>query len=113
MEPLFDVGILLLGIFEMFFIVVGISLIVYGGLVSTIELIFRGVRKKQYTYVRIRHRFTDKILFGLEFLIAADVIRTALDPSQEEILSLGAVVIIRTIMAYFLSKEVKEYSFEE
>jgi uncharacterized membrane protein len=110
---LLEWGSLALGLFELFFVMVGLAMIIYGGIVSTIEIILHEAQKKNYTYAHIRHQFTDKILFGLEFLIAADVIRTVLDPSIEEILTLGAIVLIRTIMAHFLSKEIEEYSFEE
>ncbi|WP_292463291.1 DUF1622 domain-containing protein [Methanolobus sp.] len=112
-ESLMEWGSLGLGLFELFFVMVGLAMIIYGGIVSTIEILLHEVQRANYTYAHIRHHFTDKILFGLEFLIAADVIRTVLDPSVEEILTLGAVVLIRTIMAYFLSKEVEEYSFQE
>lgn len=110
---LFEWGSLALGLFQLFFTMVGLAMIIYGGIVATIELIMHETRRKNYTYTHIRHQFTDKILFGLEFLIAADVIRTILDPTLEEILTLGAIVLIRTVMGYFLSKEVQEYSFLE
>jgi uncharacterized membrane protein len=112
-ESLMEWGSLGLGLFELFFVMVGLAMIIYGGIVSTIEIVLHEVQRTNYTYAHIRHQFTDKILFGLEFLIAADVIRTVLDPSIEEILTLGAIVLIRTIMAHFLSKEIEEYSFEE
>ncbi|WP_256622526.1 DUF1622 domain-containing protein [Methanolobus chelungpuianus] len=110
---LFEWGFLALGLFQLFLTMVGLAMIIYGGIVATIEIIFHETRKKNYTYAHIRHQFTDKILFGLEFLIAADVIRTIQDPTPEEILTLGAIVLIRTVMGYFLSKEVQEYSFLE
>jgi uncharacterized membrane protein len=110
---LIEWGSAALGIFELFILMVGLAMIIYGGIVATIEIIFHEVRKRSYTYAHIRHQFTDKILFGLEFLIAADIMRTVRNPTPEEILTLGAIVLIRTTMAYFLSKEVQEYSFDE
>jgi uncharacterized membrane protein len=106
-------GSVALGLFELFILMVGLAIIIYGGIVATIEIIFHEIRKKSYTYAHIRHQFTDKILFGLEFLIAADILRTVRNPTPEEVLTLGAIVLIRTTMAYFLSKEVQEYSFDE
>lgn len=47
------------------------------------------------------------ILFALEILIGADIIESILDPSIDHILSLAALVIIRTIISYFLNKEIK------
>lgn len=50
------------------------------------------------------------ILFALEILIGADIIESILDPSIDHILSLAALVIIRTIISYFLNKEIKSES---
>ena len=41
----------------------------------------------------------------LEFLIAADIIHTIVKPTLEELAILGSIVIIRTIISYFLGKE--------
>jgi uncharacterized membrane protein len=51
-------------------------------------------------------------VFGLEFFIAADVLKTVITPTQQEVLLLGAVVVIRTILGYFLSKESKEFELQ-
>ncbi len=47
------------------------------------------------------------ILFALEILIGADIIESILDPSIDHILSLAAIVVIRTIISYFLNKEIE------
>ena len=47
------------------------------------------------------------ILFSLEILIGADIIESILDPSINHILSLAALVIIRTIISYFLNQEIE------
>lgn len=47
------------------------------------------------------------ILFSLEVLICADIIESILDPSLNHILSLSAIVIIRTVISYFLNKEIE------
>ena len=45
---------------------------------------------------------------ALEFLIAADILKTAIAPTWEDIGQLAAIVGIRTVLNYFLSKELKE-----
>ncbi len=112
-EYVLDIGSAILELFYILFVIIGMLLIIYGGLIAAMEIIIHEWRKKKYTYYHIRHQLTDKILFGLEFLIAADVIKSVLHPGLEEILTLGAIVLIRTIMGHFLSKEISEYSFEE
>lgn len=47
------------------------------------------------------------LLFGLELMIAADIIHTAISRTQEDLIFLAVLVIIRTIISYFLSKELE------
>lgn len=56
---------------------------------------------------RLRCQVGSHILLGLEILIASDVARTALEPSRESVLLLGAVVFIRTLLGFFLSREIE------
>jgi uncharacterized membrane protein len=47
------------------------------------------------------------LLLGLEILIAADIIDTLLSPSAMELMVLGAVVILRTIISHSLNAELR------
>ncbi|WOF16753.1 DUF1622 domain-containing protein [Methanoplanus sp. FWC-SCC4] len=99
-------------IFSYFFEFIGAALIVYGGLKATIKVILLELRRKDYIYNQIRIEFTGKIVFGLEFLIAADLLATLMTPTLEELGILASVVVIRTILGYFLSKEATEFKLE-
>ncbi|MEA4853977.1 MAG: DUF1622 domain-containing protein [Christensenella sp.] len=48
------------------------------------------------------------ILLSLEILIVADIIETIVRPTMEDIIRLGAIVAIRTVISYFLNKEIHE-----
>lgn len=48
------------------------------------------------------------LLLGLEIMIVADIIKTVLNQTREELIFLGGIVIIRTILSYFLNKETEE-----
>lgn len=48
------------------------------------------------------------VLLSLEILIAADIIDSIAKPTWEDILRLGAIVAIRTVISYFLNKEIQE-----
>lgn len=48
------------------------------------------------------------IVAALELMIVVDVIGTILSQSAENLYSLGAIVLIRTAIGYFLAKELKE-----
>ncbi|MEI6840856.1 MAG: DUF1622 domain-containing protein [Methanomicrobiales archaeon] len=93
-----------------FFGVVGAAIIIFGGIGATVNIILLEVRKKKVTYYEIRADLTGKIVFGLDFFIAGDVLTTLLNPSMDDLFTLGAVVVIRTILGYFLSKELIQVS---
>ena len=56
---------------------------------------------------RLRHVLGYYLLLGLEFLIAADIIDTLMKPSVHDLIILGAIVVIRTIISYSLNAELK------
>jgi len=91
----------------------GAVLVMYGGIYAALGVIRREVLRQPITYQKLRRDFTIKIVFGLEFLIAADIINTILSPTLEELAVLGAVVIIRTVLGYFLEKETKEFIMDD
>src|SRR3954447_22010565 len=57
-------------------------------------------------YRAIRAVFARSILLGLEFLVAADIIRTvAVQPSLENVAVLGLIILIRTFLSFSLEVE--------
>ena len=86
----------------------GAVLIIYGGFRAIIKVLFLEFSRPAFTYDQIRREFTDKIVFGLEFLIAGDILSTLLSPTQQDLINLAVVVVIRTVLGYFLSKETPE-----
>lgn len=53
----------------------------------------------------IRLTLGRSLTLALEFLLAADILRTAVAPSWQEIGQLGAIVVIRTALNFFLQRE--------
>ncbi|PKL69906.1 MAG: hypothetical protein CVV30_00590 [Methanomicrobiales archaeon HGW-Methanomicrobiales-1] len=105
----------LFNIIYFFALILGIAgavLIIYGGLKAIVKVLLLEIRKGSSTYNQIRRELTDKIVFGLEFLIAADILTTITTPTQEELINLAVVVVIRTILGYFLSKEAAEFNLQ-
>lgn len=92
--------------------IAGAVLIIYGGFRAVIRVVLLEVKKASFTYNQIRRDFTDKIVFGLEFLIAADILATLLSPTEQDLINLAVVVVIRTILGYFLSKEAAEFKLQ-
>lgn len=86
----------------------GALFIVYGAAIAIVELLGRETRIRERSYRDIRWKFTTRILIGLEFFVAADVLKTILEPTYQDLTMLGALVTIRTVVSYFLGKEVRE-----
>ena len=59
-------------------------------------------------FTRVRLGFGRYLVLGLEFQLASDVLTTAVAPSFEEIGKLAAIAAIRTVLNYFLNKEIAE-----
>ena len=57
-------------------------------------------------FVRVRLGLGRYLALGLEFQLAADVLRTAIAPSFREIGQLASVATIRTALNYFLAREI-------
>ena len=93
--------------------IIGILVILYGSIISLLKFLkieikrFKGkISLKDNDILRLT--LGTYLLLGLEFLIAADIIRTILQPTLEEVAILGAIVTIRTVISYFLDREIEE-----
>ncbi len=56
---------------------------------------------------RLRLDLGQSMVMGLEFQVAADILKTAISPTWEEILRLAALIALRTILNYLLEYELK------
>ena len=50
---------------------------------------------------------------GLDFFLAGNNIQTIVVPSKETLMVLGGIVVIRTVMAFFLAKEIEKSAATE
>lgn len=57
-------------------------------------------------YTEIRLVMASYLALALEFQVAADILSTAVSPTWTQIGKLGVIVIIRTGLNYFLSREI-------
>ena len=53
------------------------------------------------------------LLLGLQFALAADIVRSAISPEWEQIGHLAAIAVIRTFLSYFLERDLMEQRREE
>ncbi len=49
------------------------------------------------------------LLLALEFELGADIVRTAISPTWEDLGQLAAIAVIRTFLNYFLERDVEKY----
>ena len=85
----------------------GVLVIVFGLLVAAWRFVI-AARREVDPYRRFRQDMGRGILLGLELLVAADIIRTvAVDPTLENVLVLGLIVLIRTFLSMALQVELE------
>jgi uncharacterized membrane protein len=85
----------------------GVLVVVAGIVMAAIRLLTR-VSVPLGKYKQFRQDLGRGILLGLEFLVAADIIRTvAVTPTLEGVMVLGLIVIIRTFLSLALQMEIE------
>jgi uncharacterized membrane protein len=86
---------------------IGVAVIAGGAILAVFMTIGRMRQEDGGAYEFFRRRLGRAILLGLEFLVAADIIRTvAVTPSAESVAVLGGIVLIRTFLSFSLQLEV-------
>ena len=86
-----------------------------GALVIVIEVvrtivvyIARYVRRVGQHPAALRLRLGQSMVMGLEFQVAADILKTALAPTWNDILLLAALIALRTVLNYLLEAELEK-----
>ncbi len=60
------------------------------------------------SYNGIRLTLARYLALALEFQLGADILSTAVAPSWDQIGKLGAIAVIRTLLNYFLTREMRD-----
>lgn len=78
------------------------------GVLLAIYQLFTHFRDEQSSnFNRVRLTLGKYLALALEFQVGADILSTAIAPSWEQIGKLAAIVGIRTLLNYFLTKELE------
>ena len=89
--------------------VLGVGVIIFGIVVAFLVAVRNLMKHQPAGYDLLRVRVGKALLLGLEFLVAADVIRTVvLDLTLENLLTLGLLVVIRTALSWTLVVEIED-----
>ena len=87
--------------------VIGV-LVILLGLAIAVWRFLASRAKETAGYHQFRQDLGRGILLGLEFLVAADIVRTvAVEPTLEGVLVLGLIVLVRTFLSMALQVELE------
>jgi uncharacterized membrane protein len=86
----------------------GISalIIAYAVIQAAIQYL-RSSFRQYVSKLEIRLGLAKSLALALEFLLAADILRTAVAPDWNDIGKLAAIAVLRTLLNYFLERELK------
>ncbi len=85
------------------------ALVIGVGAIYAIYLFIAHFNKEQSgNFNRVRLTLGKYLTLALEFQLGADILSTAIAPTWEQIGKLAAVAAIRTVLNYFLTKELDE-----
>ena len=93
--------------------VLGVLVIMFGVLSGLLRFLCSEFSAARGTNVEEQRRKLRQVLgyyllLGLEFLIAADIIDTLMKPTTQDLIVLGAIVAIRTVISYSLNSELSD-----
>jgi uncharacterized membrane protein len=94
------------------FIQAGAVLVVTFGALQAISLVAMAIWQRDADSPRGREiwlKFATWILLALEFALAADLVRTAVAPTWDDIGKLAVIATIRTMLNYFLAKDIASF----
>ena len=94
--------------------VVAVLLIVYGAIETvarTVSHLIRGTTPSGWR-TELFVQFGVWLLLGLQFALAADIVRTVIAPTWNDIGQLAAIAAIRTFLNYFLERDIENASRE-
>ncbi|MBD2461454.1 DUF1622 domain-containing protein [Oscillatoria sp. FACHB-1407] len=81
---------------------------VFRGIATYVQRLVIQGRQPGNIIETIRLQLGEVLILGLEFTVASDILRTAVAPTRQDILNLGAIVLLRTLLNYFLELEIKQ-----
>ena len=78
------------------------------GIITYVQQLFSRRTHHYDSTELIRLKLGRVLALGLEFTVASDILRTAVAPTRQDILNLGAIVLLRTLLNYFIEREIRQ-----
>src|SRR5687767_14037641 len=86
---------------------IGAAVVGFGVLATTFRYVLTLVGVRDDTNNEIRLYLGQYLVLGLEFQLGADILSTAVAPTLDDVILLGAIATIRTVLNYFLTQELE------
>lgn len=81
------------------------SMAVLRALLQYLLILFRPVTTQDMPFIRLR--LGQSLLLALEFMVGAEILRTALSPTWNDLLRLAALIGLRTLLSFVLMHELR------
>lgn len=92
----------------MFFAYAWIVIMVVWWVKAVYLLVYRWFIDNSVPMWKIRIKLWHYLVLALEFLVAKDILESIVDPNLNGLFMLWLIVVIRTVLSYFLNKEIAE-----
>lgn len=83
-------------------------MVICAGAIRGIYHLYMMVIYKKYGANYVRLQFGDSVMLGLEFMVGGDIVGSLAAPDYYNLGLLAIIVLIRTILSYFLTQELRE-----
>lgn len=108
----FNKSMHILEIISMIISVISVSVVIYGTIIAFASFLLNESKRFVGTYTvhklrLLRADLGTYLLLGLELLIASDILKTIVEPGLDELMILGGIVLLRTVLSYFLDREIR------
>lgn len=87
-------------------LVIGVAIV--RAIIAFLRRLLAGSRQNSDSTELIRLQLGRALTLGLEFTVASDILRTAVAPTRQDILNLASIVLLRTLLNYFLEQEIRQ-----
>lgn len=80
------------------------------GIIITARLSLKILKHRHrviFPFIQIRLKFGLWLALALEFQLGADILSTTIAPTNEALIRLSVIAVIRTFLNYFLNKEIE------
>jgi len=86
----------------------GIIIICYGVGVCTLNMLKTGPFFKQSQLKSFSHELAYYLKLSLDYLLGAEIIKTIVVRTLEELMMVGAIIVLRGVLGYIIRQETKD-----